>query len=204
MNVKLRGVQGTMQRMRELQARIDSLSPQNRRLTNNKLNELTPGAKGMPQKQFSEFLDSGFSPINPDGPGMSMTVMRAPIDQLHLIQEAARQAGIDPALFEALIGRESGYLPGAESITGAKGLAQLMRPTAAALGVIDIFDPEQNLNAGARYLAQMLKQFDGDIELALGAYNAGPGTVMLVGGVPRESLQYVKDVIRMAGEIRGN
>ena len=204
MNVKLRGMYGSMQRMQELQSRIDALSPRNNRVTNDKLSEPTPNPSVSQQKEFSEFLDSDLKPLNPKGPEMSISLLRAPSDLLPMIRDAAQKAGIDPALFEALIGRESSFQPGAISIAGAKGLAQLMRPTADALGVKNIFDPEQNLNAGARYLAQMLKMFDNDIELALGAYNAGPGTVRQVGRVPRESLQYVKDVIKMAKEIRGD
>ena len=76
-----------------------------------------------------------------------------------------------------------------------------MPRTAAGLGVTDIFDPQQNLDAGARYLAQMLRQFNGDKELALAAYNAGPGTVKQVGGIPEESAGYVRDVLKRAAEI---
>lgn len=91
------------------------------------------------------------------------------------ITRAADRAGIDPALLTAVVWTESGFRPDAVSPAGAIGLAQLMPGTADALGV-DAFDPDQNLAGGARYLAEMLDRF-GSPDLALAAYNAGPGTV---------------------------
>jgi soluble lytic murein transglycosylase-like protein len=98
------------------------------------------------------------------------------------IDQAARQAGVDPRLFAALVWSESNFHPGAVSQAGAIGLAQLMPPTAAMLGV-DPHDPIQNLAGGAVYLARQLATF-GSVELALAAYNAGPGAVWRFGGMP--------------------
>ena len=202
MNIKPRGLYGSMQRMRELQSRIDSLTQKPRLRQTRKLDDVAPMPTPM-SGSFGEIMDKGVRPFNPMGAGVSRTVARAPSNLLPLIRASAEKAGIDPAIFEALVGRESGFETGAVSIAGAKGLAQLMPNLARALGVEGdgIFDPAQNLDAGARHLAQLLRDFDGDRELAIAAYGAGPGTVRLVGGIPQESRGYVRDILRQAEEI---
>ena len=118
--------------------------------------------------------------------------------------EAIRGSRLDPAqfalLFETLIQRESGFDPKAVSPKGAKGLGQLMPGTAADLGVADPFDPIANLDGSARYLVEQLAAF-GSVELALAAYNAGPGNVRKHGGVPpfAETQAYVDWIMTRAG-----
>ncbi|AWX92640.1 lytic transglycosylase domain-containing protein [Paracoccus mutanolyticus] len=103
----------------------------------------------------------------------------------------ARKHGVPEDLFLRLVQQESGWNPSARSNKGARGLAQLMPGTAAKLGV-DASDPIQNLDGGARYLLKQLGQF-GSMELALAAYNAGPGAVQKYNGIPpyRETQDYV-------------
>ncbi|RJE81375.1 lytic transglycosylase domain-containing protein [Paracoccus sp. JM45] len=105
---------------------------------------------------------------------------------------AAQRNGIPEDLFLRLVQQESGWNPNAKSHKGAMGLAQLMPGTAAKLGV-NASDPVQNLNGGARYLRMMYNQF-GNWNLALAAYNAGPGAVQKYGGIPpyRETRNYVR------------
>lgn len=112
------------------------------------------------------------------------------------INAAAKKYGISPFLIAAIIQQESNFNPRAVSSAGARGLMQLMPATARSLGVKDPFDPYQNIMGGAKYLAQQLKTFNGNIELALAAYNAGPGNVRKHGGVPpiRETQNYIKRV----------
>ena len=112
-----------------------------------------------------------------------------------MIERAAREAGVDPALLAALVKNESGFDPTARSHAGAIGLAQLMPGTAAELEV-DPTDPLENLRGGARYLREQLDRF-GTPELALAAYNAGPGRVSRAGGIPRitETQNYVERVM---------
>ncbi|MEZ4388791.1 MAG: transglycosylase SLT domain-containing protein [Candidatus Krumholzibacteriia bacterium] len=117
---------------------------------------------------------------------------------------AARQNGLDPALVLAVAVRESAGDPGAVSDRGARGLMQLMPTTAREMGVADPHDPAQNLQGGARYLARMLERYGGDVDLALAAYNAGPGNVDRAGGaVPpfAETRAYVARVRELAARL---
>lgn len=110
--------------------------------------------------------------------------------------QIAQEEGVDPDLFDRMIQQESGWDPKAVSKAGAKGLGQLMDGTAKDLGVTDPFDPEQNLRGSARYLAQQIKEFKTP-ELALAAYNSGPGTVRKSGNrIPniQETREYVKKI----------
>ena len=117
-------------------------------------------------------------------------------DYDELIGQAAKQHKLEPALIRAVIHAESAFNVFALSRSGAMGLMQLMPETAKELGVSNAFRPDQNIDGGARYLAQMLKRFDGDIELACAAYNAGPTTVTQYNGIPPypETQAYVKRV----------
>jgi soluble lytic murein transglycosylase-like protein len=114
-----------------------------------------------------------------------------------LIQEAADHYRLDSLLLAAVVQAESGFDPRAVSPRGAQGLMQLMPSTAAAYGVVELGDPRANVRAGARYLSELLVRFDDDLELALAAYNAGPGNVLRYGGVPpfRETQRYVDRVL---------
>jgi soluble lytic murein transglycosylase-like protein len=114
-----------------------------------------------------------------------------------VIQTASRHQ-IDPALVKAIIMAESGFNTRAISKRGAKGLMQLMPATAQALGVEDIFNPKQNISGGVRYFKQLVTQFDGDVELALAAYNAGSRNVMHYQGIPpfKATQYYIKKVFK--------
>jgi len=101
-----------------------------------------------------------------------------------IINQAANQYQIDPALIKAIIMAESGYNPNALSKKGAMGLMQLMPNTAKWLGVEDSFNPEHNINGGVKYFKYLLKKFDGNIKLALAAYNAGSKYVRKYHGIP--------------------
>jgi soluble lytic murein transglycosylase-like protein len=120
------------------------------------------------------------------------------------ITAAAQRNGLDPALLAGLIKQESGFNPNAGSSAGAQGLTQLMPGTARGLGVTNLHDPVQSIEGGARYLAQQLKTFNGDVARALAAYNAGPGAVQRFGGVPpyAETQNYVRAVQANAASFR--
>jgi soluble lytic murein transglycosylase-like protein len=118
-----------------------------------------------------------------------------------LIDTAAKAQGLDNKLVRAVIEQESAYRPCAVSSKGAQGLMQLMPDTAGLLGVQDPFDPKENIDAGTKYLKQLLDKYKGDVAQALGAYNAGPGTVDQAGGVPEipETKSYVDAILKKLG-----
>lgn len=124
-----------------------------------------------------------------------------------LIEEASDRHGVEASLVKAVIHSESSFNPYAVSSSGAKGLMQLMDGTGEGMGVTDPFDPAQNINGGTRYLAGLLRKYDGDESVALAAYNAGPGRMDRLGIrteadlkeklhlLPRETRQYVEKVL---------
>lgn len=116
----------------------------------------------------------------------------------HLIEEASDQYGIDFALIKAIIRAESDFDPRAVSRAGAMGLMQLMPETADNLSVIDVFDPRENIDGGARHFRRLLDAFQNDLTLSLAAYNAGKNAVLQFKSVPPydETQRYVKKVLR--------
>lgn len=114
----------------------------------------------------------------------------------NIINEAAKRYDIDAALIKAIIMAESSYNHKAVSKRGAVGLMQLMPNTANALGVKDIYNPAHNINGGAKYIKLLLDKYNGDLELALAAYNAGSKKVRKYNGIPpfRATRRYVKKV----------
>ena len=116
-----------------------------------------------------------------------------------MIDQAAQTSGVPASLLAAVVQTESGGDPNAVSSAGAKGLMQLMDSTASAYGVTDSLDPQQNLAGGSKFLRSLLTQYSGNEQLALAAYNAGPGAVSAYGGVPpyTETQNYVQKVLQL-------
>lgn len=113
-----------------------------------------------------------------------------------LFQNAADTYGVPVSLLKAIGYAESSFRVDATSHCGAQGIMQLMPATAKSLGVMDAYDPEQNINGGAKYISQLLNKYDGNTTLALAAYNAGSGNVAKYGGIPpfKETQNYVVKV----------
>lgn len=114
-----------------------------------------------------------------------------------LITDIAIGQGLDPEVIKSIIQVESGYNPRALSCKGAMGLMQLMPETAVDMGAENPWDPVQNITAGTRYFSRLLSRYQGDLQKALAAYNAGPTIVDTYGGIPpyQETQEYVKSVL---------
>ncbi len=141
----------------------------------------------LPEKNLTKAPEKSPSSLHKKEPGQ----------RFHpIILKAANRFHVDPALVKAIIMAESGYDPKATSKMGAKGLMQLMPATAEELGVEDLFNPKHNINAGVGYFKKLLNRFDGDIKLALAAYNAGTGKVRQYKGIPpfKATRYYIKKV----------
>lgn len=128
-------------------------------------------------------------------PEVSKNAPKAQI--LSMIDKVAQKHGVDEKLVRALVRQESGFNPSATSHCGAQGLMQLMPATAKGLGVKDAYNPVQNVEGGVKYLKNLLNKYNGNVILALAAYNAGPGAVDKYDGVPpyKETQNYVKSIL---------
>lgn len=124
---------------------------------------------------------------------------RATRDEIiSMIDDTSAKYGVDAKLIKALVKQESGFNPTAKSKAGALGLMQLMPSTAKGLGVKDPLDAKQNVEGGVKYVKSLLNRFDGNIILALAAYNAGPNAVKKYNGIPpyKETQNYVKSILK--------
>ncbi len=140
-------------------------------------------------------------PINPSLGGF--TTGNSDID--NFIVESSKRNSVDPLLLYSIMHQESSFKPRAMSYKGARGLMQLMPPTAVRFGVTNIWDPKQNIEGGARYMRFLLDLFEGDVRLALAGYNAGEGAVMKYGNkVPpySETQEYVRRIGKRYSLIR--
>ena len=121
-----------------------------------------------------------------------------------LIDTFSEKYGIDGDFIKAIIKQESGFNPNATSKKGAMGLMQLMPKTAESLGVLDAYNPSQNIEGGVKYLKSLLEKYDNNKEMALAAYNAGPNAVKKYGGIPpyKETQNYVNSIMNTYNKVK--
>lgn len=195
MTIQPKGYDECLRRVDELRSRIRSMIPET--------SEPKPGSRPSPLQ--GSIGGGGFEPMDPFGRQVSLNVSPPPQDIQKLISKVSSQVGVDHDLFESLVQAESDFNPREVSSKGALGLTQLMPGTAKALGISDPMDPEKNLLGGAKYLHQLLNQFNGDERLALAAYNAGPGAVRRFDGIPpyKETQHYVDKIMARVASLRG-
>jgi len=126
-------------------------------------------------------------------------------DVEELIETFSNKYGVDGDFIKAIIKQESGFNPKATSKKGAMGLMQLMPATAKSLGVKDAYNPSENIEGGVKLISNLLKTYNNNTELALAAYNAGPGAVKKYGGVPpyKETQNYVKNILANYNKVKG-
>jgi soluble lytic murein transglycosylase-like protein len=150
-----------------------------------------------PKLSASKARTNIYLPAESSFSGRSRPAMNVDRDGVEkLVREAADRHRMDPALVRAVIETESNWNPKAYSRKGAGGLMQLIPTTAQRYGAYDVFDPQQNIDAGVKHLKWLLERYNGNLDLALAAYNAGEGAVDRVHGVPayRETRNYVQKV----------
>ena len=154
-------------------------------------------------KEFKAILDEKMSENKETVEKTTFKNSREDIE--NLINKYAQKNNLDPDFIKAVVKQASGFNPDAKSKCGAMGLMQLMPQTAKGLGVIDAFDPEQNIDGGTRYLKSMMNRFNNDPKLALAAYNAGPAAVQKYGDIPpyRETQNYVKNILSSYEAMKG-
>ena len=208
-SIQMKGPEGVMARIAEIESQIANISGK-------VSGDVSPNPTSKPDS-FAATLDGKIggslgrgkpngelAPLDPTALGFGRIPVGGNRGQIvQMVRQAAQKYGIDPNLFQGLVQQESDFNPQCLSSAGAMGLSQLMPGTARALGVTDPYDPGQNLEGGAKYFSQMMKQF-GDVKLALAAYNAGPGAVARANGIPdiAETRDYVQKVLGHADKIR--
>lgn len=199
-----KGPAAVKERMEQLRSSLDRATGRDTGEFKAQLDATTPGGKPNP---MSGSIGSGMAAnlgVNGSLPPVSPAEFemveppKATKPQIQgLIAQVAREQSMDQRLLRAVVEAESDYNSHEVSSKGAMGLMQLMPDTAKEMGVKDVFDPYQNLTGGAKYLKKMIAQFDNNIELALAAYNAGPGNVQKAGGIPNiaETKKYVSKIM---------
>lgn len=182
--MEITGVEITLQRINNIERQFQALTLEGKK----------------PDTDFQSILDSSMKLTNhAEGEDVSKEEINK------LIDVYSSKNNLDPDFVRAVVKQESGFNEHATSHCGAKGLMQLMPGTAKGLGVVDPYDAEDNVKGGTKMLANLLKTYGGNKELALAAYNAGGGAVKKYGGIPPygETQRYVKNVLNIYNKYKG-
>lgn len=185
--MEITGLDITLQRINSIEQQFQKLS----------------GDVEKPDADFQSILDSSMVKKSPFSSQYGEDVSKTEINEL--IEAYSQKNGLDSDFVRAVVKQESGFNERATSRCGAAGLMQLMPGTAKGLGVKNPYDAEQNVAGGTKMLANLLKTYGGNKELALAAYNAGGGAVKKYGGIPPygETQRYVKNVLSIYDRYKG-
>lgn len=191
--MELTGLDIAIRRMQSIEQKFQSLAQTSAPNLDSDFQNILNAQMSNKAQETTQTQDKIFSANS--SPLASSKVPREALD--NLIDKYSDKNGLDSDFVKAVIKQESGFNSSAKSYCGAMGLMQLMPATASSLGVHNAFDPEQNIAGGTKYLKGLMDRFDGNKELALAAYNAGPGAVKKYGGVPpyKETQNYVKNIL---------
>jgi len=159
---------------------------------------LTPSSDSFVDVPSDDILQIEADKVPAPAPPAKQPATRRPVNLEEALSAASQKNNVSPDLLRSVMRVESGFNPNARSSKGAQGLMQLMPATAAQMGVRNAFDPQQNLDGGARYLRELLGRYNNNLSFALAAYNAGPERVEKYHGVPPfpETVSYVTRVLR--------
>lgn len=186
--MEITGLEITLQRISNIEKQFQTLA----------------GVGKKPDKDFQSILDASMHPSDETiGFNYGSEVSKEEVN--NLIDAYSQKNGLDADFVRAVVKQESGFNEHATSRCGAAGLMQLMPGTAKGLGVTNPYDAEQNVKGGTKMLANLLKTYGGNKELALAAYNAGGGAVKKYGGIPPygETQRYVKNVLNIYNRYKG-
>ena len=159
---------------------------------------LTDSADSFVDVPSNEIIEIEADKVPSAAPSAKQPVIERPVRIDEALSAASLRNHVSPELLRSVVRAESGFDPNARSPKGAQGLMQLMPATAARMGVQNVFDPQQNLDGGAKYLSELLGRYNNNLVFALAAYNAGPERVQKYHGVPPfpETVSYVSRVLR--------
>ena len=192
----------TLNKVAGVDSDVQSIESDFKKLLEEKIEKPTENKEITPQAPVSEEIKADKKDAVDLKSKIDLKAQRADIDEI--ISVVSEKYNIDSDFIKAIIKQESGFNTRATSKKGAMGLMQLMPKTAESLGILDAYNPSDNIEGGVKYLKGLLDRFDNNQELALAAYNAGPNAVKKYGGVPpyKETQNYVKAIMDTYNKVK--
>ena len=192
----------TLNKVAGVDSDVQSIESDFKKLLEEKIEKPTENKEITPQAPVSEEIKADKKDAVDLKSKIDLKAQRADIDEI--ISAVSEKYNIDSDFIKAIIKQESGFNTRATSKKGAMGLMQLMPKTAESLGILDAYNPSDNIEGGVKYLKGLLDRFDNNQELALAAYNAGPNAVKKYGGVPpyKETQNYVKAIMDTYNKVK--
>ena len=210
---RLNSIENNFAALENISARLNGVQQQNyvenkdfQTILNEKIKENTTKKEEEIKKVLNDNLPKEIEPLKKEAINLKSKIdldsQSSDIDEI--VETFSNKYGIDGDFIKAIIKQESGFNPKATSKKGAMGLMQLMPETAKSLGVINAYNPWENVEGGVKYLKGLMDKFDNNQELALAAYNAGPSAVKKYGGIPpyKETQNYVENIMSVYNKVK--